>query len=42
MSKKKEEEISKEEMKDFLDFLKKLCKEGLSEKIFEDTKKQRI
>lgn len=41
MSKKKEE-ISKEEMKDFLDFLKKLCEEGLSEKdekILEDTQK---
>lgn len=41
MSKKKEE-ISKEEMKDFLDFLKKLCEEGVSEKdekILEDTKK---
>jgi hypothetical protein len=40
--KNKKEEISKEEMKTFLDFLKKVCEEGLSEKdekILEDTKK---
>lgn len=42
MSNEKKEEISKEEMKDFLDFLKNLCEKGLSEKdekILEDTKK---
>lgn len=43
MSKEKEEKgISKEEMKEILDFLKKLCEDGLSEKgekILEDTKK---
>lgn len=39
MSKEKKEEISKEEMKDFLDFLAKICKEGLDVKVLEDTQK---